>query len=236
MQSIDIDTKSFCQQRVGSIKEKLSQIDNNRVQMATTLQYAQESIKQNTAENHAANDAIGKEIQTEELEFSKQLACMERHIVDKIDEHKERCCAMVDEFDAINSVQNVALAGCAGTVIKRITDEIERNDIDCIGAVKAISGVREHTHDCYGKLNETIEAIKTDLDTYAAKAMKTYTPTGQTPAKKEFNYPLELAATSPHERIIRRFWQQHSDVSVSQLDCSTTISEVLAQNVNTSTD
>lgn len=41
-----------------------------------------------------------------------------------------------------------------------------------------------------------------------------------TPAKREFNYPKILAATSPHERIIRRFWSAHSDVSDMEVSMS----------------
>ncbi|CAF4881148.1 unnamed protein product [Pieris macdunnoughi] len=32
-----------------------------------------------------------------------------------------------------------------------------------------------------------------------------YSPTGNTPARKEYKYPRDLAATSPHERIIARY-------------------------------
>lgn len=46
---------------------------------------------------------------------------------------------------------------------------------------------------------------------------------GTTPAKREFNYPKTLAATSPHDRIIQRFWSAHNE---NDLDVSMSISEV----------
>lgn len=52
---------------------------------------------------------------------------------------------------------------------------------------------------------------------------------GMTPAKREFNYPKVLAATSPHDRIIRRFWSNHNE---SDLDVSMSISEVQFRGLN----
>lgn len=224
--SIDIGTETFCRQTAERIQEQRNKIGDDCKQTVTDLRFGRETVEQNTVDNHEIIDALDNEIQAEKLEISKQIGCMERNIMDKIGDQEQQWRAMVNEFDEINSAQNELLASGAGGVIKRITEEIERNDIDCICGVKAISGVRENTHNSYVKLSDTIEAINTDLDTYAVKALKTYTPTGQTPARKEFKYPLELAATSPHERIVRRFWQQNNDVSVSQLDCSSTITEV----------
>lgn len=46
---------------------------------------------------------------------------------------------------------------------------------------------------------------------------------GETPSRKQFSYPNMLVSTSPHDRIVRRFWHNFDG---SDLDCSTAISEV----------
>lgn len=57
---------------------------------------------------------------------------------------------------------------------------------------------------------------------------------GATPAKREFNYPKVLVATSPHERIVRRFWSNHNesdlDVSMSILEVITDIHTIIISN------
>ncbi|XP_049887934.1 kinesin-like protein Klp61F [Pectinophora gossypiella] len=40
---------------------------------------------------------------------------------------------------------------------------------------------------------------------YLMQEFRVYSPTGNTPARREYRYPRRLAATSPHERILQRF-------------------------------
>lgn len=52
-----------------------------------------------------------------------------------------------------------------------------------------------------------------------------------TPAKREFSYPKALAATSPHDRIIKRFWAAHNDTS---LDLSMSLSVRVNSHISSS--
>lgn len=48
----------------------------------------------------------------------------------------------------------------------------------------------------------------TDMNDFVEKSCDSYVvdlPTGMTPQKKTYDYPRNLSATSPHERIISRF-------------------------------
>lgn len=47
------------------------------------------------------------------------------------------------------------------------------------------------------------------LDDFKSKELQTYTPTGETPMKKEFKYPRILACTSPHNKIIKRLREEN---------------------------
>lgn len=54
-------------------------------------------------------------------------------------------------------------------------------------------------------ISNKVNAIENQMEEFLSKDLKQDLPSGQTPQKKEFSYPLELASTSPHERIIQRF-------------------------------
>nr|CAD7430641.1 unnamed protein product [Timema monikensis] len=44
-----------------------------------------------------------------------------------------------------------------------------------------------------------------ELDRFLTEDLRKDLPTGQTPKRKEFHYPHQLVATSPHDRILERF-------------------------------
>nr|CAD7263688.1 unnamed protein product [Timema shepardi] len=49
-----------------------------------------------------------------------------------------------------------------------------------------------------------------ELDRFLTEDLRKDLPTGQTPQRKEFHYPHQLVATSPHDRILERF-RAHSE-------------------------
>ncbi|XP_059614919.1 kinesin-like protein Klp61F [Phlebotomus argentipes] len=54
-------------------------------------------------------------------------------------------------------------------------------------------------------VNSTVEKWQEDVENLKTSDLKTYSSTGETPGRKDFTYPRNLAATSPHERILKRF-------------------------------
>lgn len=62
------------------------------------------------------------------------------------------------------------------------------------------------------------------LEEFHRKDMQTYRSTGDTPAKREFKYPKQLVQTSPHDRLVRKFWTNF-DGTLTELDCSVAICE-----------
>lgn len=65
--------------------------------------------------------------------------------------------------------------------------------------------------------------LSEQVDRFHRDELTLYQPTGQTPVRKTVNYPRDVPMTSPHDRIIRRFWRERGR---ADLDLSTTISEV----------
>nr|CAD7399353.1 unnamed protein product [Timema poppensis] len=53
-----------------------------------------------------------------------------------------------------------------------------------------------------------------ELDRFLTEDLRKDLPTGQTPQRKEFHYPHQLVATSPHDRILERF-RAHSEAMMA---------------------
>ncbi|XP_053687294.1 kinesin-like protein Klp61F [Sabethes cyaneus] len=71
----------------------------------------------------------------------------------------------------------------------------------------------QHTSDC--NLMELCDQV----DRFHRQELTLYQPTGQTPVRKTISYPKDLAMTSPHDRIVRRFWRERGmlDLDVSDI-------------------
>lgn len=77
----------------------------------------------------------------------------------------------------------------------------------------------------YGNETKTlVRKTSDDAEHFRRNEVKTYLPTGATPERKDYRIVRDLAATSPHDRIIRRFRMDHNNSA--DLDSSATISEV----------
>ncbi|XP_058834253.1 kinesin-like protein Klp61F [Topomyia yanbarensis] len=78
--------------------------------------------------------------------------------------------------------------------------------------------ITSHQHQTNANLAELTEQV----DRFHREELTLYQPTGQTPVRKNISYPRDLARTSPHERIVRRFWRERG---MLDLDMSNIISE-----------
>lgn len=78
--------------------------------------------------------------------------------------------------------------------------------------------ITTHTSDTKTKLLK----ISDETEKFRRNEIKVYQPTGMTPARKEYRIVRDLAATSPHDRIIRKFTLEGN---ASDLD-SSIVSEV----------
>lgn len=98
--------------------------------------------------------------------------------------------------------------GNTNSVCVSLNDAIERD------LVEYAQRVDEHVAECRGS-----------IERFHRSELQTYRSTGNTPAKREFVYSKQLAQTSPHDRLVRRFWGANDNAAVADLDCSVTICE-----------
>ncbi|OXU30307.1 hypothetical protein TSAR_015423 [Trichomalopsis sarcophagae] len=82
------------------------------------------------------------------------------------------------------------------------------------------------------KIKSQLHSIHEKVDKFVAEDLRHDVPTGTTPARRDFNYPRHLAATSPHERIIKRFREVRKVVESSEDESENTITDMMSPNVN----
>ncbi|XP_072756938.1 kinesin-like protein Klp61F isoform X1 [Anoplolepis gracilipes] len=70
-----------------------------------------------------------------------------------------------------------------------------------------------------------LHSIQDSIGKFLIEDLRRDTPTGLTPAKKEYHYPRRLVVTSPHERILQRFrerrYENSDDENTTLIDNNT---------------
>ncbi|XP_012145367.1 kinesin-like protein Klp61F isoform X2 [Megachile rotundata] len=69
--------------------------------------------------------------------------------------------------------------------------------------------------------NKTVHQLQSavnEINHFFDEDLKRDVPTGTTPARREFSYPRQFVATSPHERILQRFRQVKKVIETSEDD------------------
>ncbi|XP_055704208.1 kinesin-like protein Klp61F isoform X1 [Phlebotomus papatasi] len=102
-----------------------------------------------------------------------------------------------------NSTENFHLK--IQTAIEDV-DKEESATIDTQNSVNVIIGqTKDSADDFKDFICNVVQRMESDINNLYMNDLKTYTSTGETPVRREFKYSRELAATSPHERILNRF-------------------------------
>lgn len=117
----------------------------------------------------------------------------------------------------------INIDGGLNGIVNDVSTEQERIDSHQFEYDDIMNTLLSTQHEFHDILNTEIDACQSRLNKFQRDEVQMYTPTGQTPAKREYQYPKKLAATSPHTKIIADFWRTHNP---SDLECSAIISEV----------
>ncbi|XP_060806091.1 kinesin-like protein Klp61F [Amyelois transitella] len=140
-----------------------------------------------------------------------------------LESEKASCTALCSQSSRLLS----SVADDTQTLVQTLYHNIEENNnatIQQLGRLSSSAGetaaaVREHTagqktvlhqtreylDSLHGTLKEALDKHEELEETYLAKEYRVYTPTGGTPQRTEYRLPRQLAATSPHDRILARF-------------------------------
>lgn len=179
------------------------------------------------------------------LDVAKQIKSGEAEMVRVSAENEEKLVASLNEMNENFEAQKSALIEKVNNTFGQVENTCETTRIDIDGGLNGIINdvsseqerIESHQFEYddimntllstqkefHEMLSSEIDGCHTRLNKFQHDELRMYTPTGQTPAKREYQYPKRLAATSPHSKIIDDFWRTHNP---SELECSAIISEV----------
>lgn len=158
---------------------------------------------------------------------------------------EEKLLTTLNEIDATYTEHKKGVSDKVDDFFREVVDTFEMTKINIDGGlnhlIDDVSHEQEHIDAAHQDMNEIVsnmESVQTEymqtmsndidicanrLNEFQNSDLKIYTPTGQTPSKRNFVYPTTLAATSPHAKIVRDFWHTHNP---EDLNCSAIIPEV----------
>ncbi|KAJ6622378.1 Kinesin-like protein Klp61F [Pseudolycoriella hygida] len=147
--------------------------------------------------------------------FSASLKSSKTRILEKLEQQKNLAATKykVIESNVIDGIKNVMSSAASIAADIKSEDEHLKQDVkdhhDKNTTMKTI--VENFSSSSIQKLSQW----RNVLTNFRNNELKTYTPSGETPVKRDFHYPRVLAATSPHGRIIQRFWSAHNQTEVN---------------------
>uniref|UniRef100_A0A1A9W4K9 Kinesin motor domain-containing protein n=1 Tax=Glossina brevipalpis TaxID=37001 RepID=A0A1A9W4K9_9MUSC len=199
---------------------KQHQIDFIQQQKIAENQYAK--VEEHTKRNLAICSSLRSQLDNMHEESEQQL----KNFKQNHESYETRIQQLTKAYE--NQINCVRLEG--SKKVQTSTDQVNQLTVENARRLK------NHTAEACS-LNSTLQnALKTymqsyqeqmktcgdDINIFKQNELKTYTPSGSTPSKKEFTYPRVLATTSPHTRIIERFRQEND---WSNIDTTMTIQE-----------
>lgn len=149
-------------------------------------------------------------------EMDKNFEEQKNSLTDKVNE-------TFHQIENTCEITRIDIDGGLNGLVNDVTTEHERIDTQQCEFEDSINTLQSTQNEFYDTLNADIEFCQNRLQKFQHDELQMYTPTGQTPSKRDYKYPKTLAATSPHGKIIKDLWTKHSP---ADLDCSAIIPEV----------
>ncbi|XP_011138995.1 kinesin-like protein Klp61F isoform X2 [Harpegnathos saltator] len=131
-----------------------------------------------------------------------------KQLKDKLKEDKATSTATV------KNIYDILLQGSEDHM-KLLENLRNRNTLISTDMSDKISTQNKNSAEWYDNIVTQLRSIQQKVEKFLLEDVRRDTPTGLTPARKEYQYPRHIVATSPHERIIQRFREARSYVNAS---------------------
>lgn len=152
--------------------------------------------------------------------LNESLALLERQHTDTV----QRIQTLQLEIEQLQSgAAEAANVDCAA-IVADIQSESQRQRNSNSVVIAVNDSIQRELLEYGQRVNGHVDECRERIAQFHQSDLQTYRSTGETPAKRDFVYPKQLAQTSPHDRIVRRFWTAQ-DGSAMDMDCSVTICE-----------
>lgn len=219
LESIETQVKTDLAENIGKIDEFKNQMTNNNATMATTLgecEMAASTIKSKVTEMVQVS-------RTNDEYLMASLSDMDKNFVEQKSTLTDKVYDMFNQIEDTCEMTRIHIDGGLNGVVKDVSIEQDRIDAHQFDFEDTLSTLEATQKEFHETIQSDIGFCAERLQKFQSEELQLYTPTGQTPSKREYQYPRALAATSPHGKIIADFWQTHNP---ADLDCSAIISEV----------
>lgn len=219
--SIETQVKRDLAENIDIFDEFKNQITNTNASMASTLddcELAAKAIKSNAADMVHVSKSNEEHLMASLNEMDKNFDEQKTTLTDKVYD-------MFNQIENTCEVTRIDIDGGLNGVIKEVTVEQDRIDAHQFDFEDTFSTLEATQKEFHETLNSDIDFCANRLRKFQSDELQMYTPSGQTPSKREYQYPRALASTSPHAKIIADLWSTHNP---ADLDCSAIITEVIS--------
>ncbi|KAL4705201.1 hypothetical protein ACJJTC_000199 [Scirpophaga incertulas] len=142
--------------------------------------------------------------------FTKNISEVTEHIVSEISRMLTEAQLLAEE-----------LTGTASEAVQSVVESLESVNaatLELSSCQVTVETAKHQVEEFVSDLKETVACMASVEERYLVNEYKQYSPSGGTPGRVQYEYPRQLAATSPHERILRRFRESHA-AAAGDLDC-----------------
>ncbi|XP_024887827.1 kinesin-like protein Klp61F [Temnothorax curvispinosus] len=169
---------------------------------------------------HSRN--LTDEIQTDLNSHCDVLVQKKLHVEDNIKQMEQKF--KEDNSSSVGSVKNIYNTLVQGSHDhQKLAEELRKKNLQASKELNdKLTSESEKSSVCYDKTITDLHSIQEKIGKFLGD-LRHDTPTGLTPARKEYQYPRRLVATSPHERIIQRFRETRNYLNLNNSDNEETV-------------
>lgn len=225
LNAIEVQIGSDLSENLNIFDAFKNQMESNNAIMTSTLgecEAAATNIKTNVSEMVQVSNKNEQCLVT-------SIAEMDNNFMEQKNVLSNKVYHMFNEIENTCEMTRIDIEGGLNGMLDDVAAEQERIDshqFEFDDTMNTLEAVQNEFHD---SLNADINFCQKRLQAFHTEELKLYTPSGQTPSKRDYQYPKVLVATSPHSKIINDFWKTHNP---DDLNCSAIISEVSTFAVN----
>ncbi|KAL9906794.1 kinesin-like protein at 61F isoform 1-T2 [Glossina fuscipes fuscipes] len=205
--------------------EFLTQHQNDGLEQQKIAESQSAEVEQNAERNFAICSNLRRQLDNMHEKGAEQLqAFMQNHT--SYDTQIQQLNSGYENQMKCLSLEGYKKVQMSTDRVKQLAVENAQRLKNHITVAASLNSTIEDVVKHYAQLHqEQMKICVNDVNIFKQNELKTYTPSGSTPSKKEFTYPRVLAATSPHTGILKRFRQENGIDTTSDMDATVTIEE-----------
>ncbi|KAK3931807.1 Kinesin-like protein KIF11 [Frankliniella fusca] len=219
----------LAEDNVSSVKSKMSEVhtlsETSLKSQLVIMESAQTALEKNLDQipKHVENEInelqLNPEFKTEDVKC--ELVARRDSAVDFFKSNLEdHFCKRSKQYEKFESSSNITTQNISD-VINSTGRDIDYHMTEQVSALECLkTGIKSITSELHGTLDELTTELSQKTHEYedAVEYVETFgakpaTPTGKTPQRSELHIPRDIAATSPHERILARLRSRYRIIS-----------------------